>query len=698
MKHTQVHQPRGTGASSLRTAFALLVAFCILGLSAQAQVLYGSLTGNVTDPQGAAVAGAQVEARNVNTGAVQQATTDSSGIYRFVAVQPGTYTITISNQGFAKQVFENVSVVVNAVRRVDAALVLAKANETVTVTAEIPLLQTDKADVHSDLSARQIENLSLSSSQGRNFQSLYKIIPGSGLPTEANSPSGNPQRAISVSTGGQSIQTNSTRIDGAADQYPWLPQNIAYVPPADAIETVNITTNSFDAELGAAGGTAVNVQIKSGTNQFHGSAADYYNDAIFNAKNFFFVPTFTNPVTGVTGPNQKPKNVNNEFSGTIGGPIIKDKLFIFGDYQRTTQRTIATSNQTVFGGSNAALGDFYQNVRSGNFSGLIPPGTDCNNPPAGQNPASGCIFDPATGNPDGTGRTQFPNNTIPADRLDQAAVAFLNRIPIPNVPVTAMNKTGNYFAKLPAAYTRNGFDVKVNYVPSSKATTFGRYSLSQSLISDPPVLSDPAHLTDPNFGAGGGAINGASAGQSSGRVQSVGLGATYSFSPNVLADWNFGFTRQRLNALNFDLAKNVGSDELGILGTNGPDLLQGGIPAFLFSGGYSTMGNSDTGSPFLFRDNQWVTNGNLSWNRGKHALRFGVEMNRAGIKHFQPQGGSFGTARGSFRFTGEMTQRPPINTTTGLQDPTKTASVNLQNALADFLVCREAHILGLPAL
>ncbi|HEX4488582.1 MAG TPA: TonB-dependent receptor [Terriglobales bacterium] len=678
MEHAQL--PAAAQTKSIRVVPPVLFVLFTLILflsprAAQAQVLYGSMTGNVTDSSGAAIAGAKVEALDVSTGVTREEKTDNDGTYRFNALQPGVYKVTISAPTFASAITERVDVVVNNLRRLDARLKVASQAQDVTVTAEPPLLQTDKADVHTNLSAKQIEDLPIGSSQGRNFQSLYKLVPGSGLPTEANSPAGNPQRSISVSTNGQSIQTNSTRIDGAADQYPWLPQNVAYIPPADAIETVNITSNAFDAEQGQAGGTAVNVQIKSGTNQLHGSGHEYYNDAALNAKNFFFNPLFTNPLTGVTGPRAKPKNVNNQFGGTIGGPIKKDKLFFFGDYERTTQRAIASSNQTVFGSSNSSLPDYYKKLESGDFSGFVD-----------KNGAPIHFYDPATGHADGTGRSIISCNgvqdVICANRMDPAAVAFLKRVPAPNVPETSPNQTSNYFALLPTQYTRDTFDTKINYNPTNKSTVFGRYSFSQSAINDPPVLSDPAHIQDASYGAGGGAINGGSAGIGGGRIQSIGLGATYAFTPNLLADWNLGFTRQRLNAYNFDLSQNVGLSELGIPGTNGPDPLQGGIPAFLFSGGYSTMGNSDTGSPFLFRDNQWVTNGNLSWNHGKHALRFGVEADRAGINHFQPQGGSFGTARGSFRFTGAMTANPG--------SASQAFSAQLQNGLADFL-------LGLPA-
>jgi hypothetical protein len=679
-KQTPVGELSGLHKGGARLIISCCVVFmlvCLSAISGQAQVLYGSLTGTVTDSSGAAVAGAKVEALNTGTGITRTATTNDAGNYAFQALQAGNYKVTISSGRFSAQVTDNVPVVVNNTHRIDAQLKVAGSQQDVTVTAEAPVLQTDKADVHTDLSSTQISSLPIMGSQGRNFQSLYKLIPGSGLPTEANSPAGNPNRSISVSTNGQSIQTNNTKIDGAADAYPWLPQNVAYIPPADAIETVNISTNSFDAEQGAAGSTAVNVQVKSGTNQLHGSAHEFHNDNKLNAKNYFFAPTKIDPLTGATVPNNLPKNINNQFGGTIGGPIKKDKLFFFGDYERTTQRAVASSSQTVFGSSNPTLGDYYQRVRAGDFSGAGMP----------------IIYDPLTGTVDGTGRTQIVGTCLDGvtrpncfgNRLDPAAKAFMARIPIPNVPKSAINQTSNYFALLPTTYTRDTFDVKVNYIPTSKSTVFARYSYSGSSIFDPPVLSDPANLTDPTLGAGGGAIGGGSAGTAGGRIQSVGLGATYTITPSMLVDWNFGYTRQRLNAFNTDISQNTGT-QLGIPGSNGQGVsgdtaLYGGIPAFAFGTGYSTLGNSDTGSPFLFRDNQWVTNGNLSWTRGKHNLRFGVEMNRAGINHFQPQGGSFGTARGSFSFSGAMTANPA---TVGAP-----LSVNLQNTLADFL-------LGLP--
>jgi hypothetical protein len=215
-----------------------VLAFCALALvlacssAVGAQVLYGSLTGTVTDASGAAVAGAKVTAVADQTGITKSSVTDESGIYRLTALVPGTYKVTISANGFSPQETPGVLVRVNEIARVDAALKVESASQTVTVTTEAPLMQTDKADVHTDITSHQIENLPIMGSQGANFQELLRTIPGAGLTAETNSLAGNPQRAINTNVNGLSNQGINTRIDGAQDGYPWLPANVAYVPPA----------------------------------------------------------------------------------------------------------------------------------------------------------------------------------------------------------------------------------------------------------------------------------------------------------------------------------------------------------------------------------------------------------------------------------------------------------------------------------
>ena len=608
----------------------LLLIVGMFEIPSSAQVLYGSLTGNVTDPNGAAVAGAQVEGRNVNTGTAQQATTDSNGIYRFVTLLPGTYTITITAPGFAKQENQNILVIVNTVRRVDVSLTLAKVNESVTVTTEAPILQTDKADVHTDLSAKQLESMPDAGSQGRNFQSLLRIIPGVGLTAETNSLAGNPQRAINANVNGQSNQTINTRIDGAQDAYAWLPANVAYVPPADAIETVNVVTNAFDAEQGMAGGAAVNVQIKSGTNQFHGSAHWFHTDQNFAARNYF--------QTDITRFAKKNRNNQNQFGGTLGGPILKDRLFFFADYERTTQRGKAGPQTQTLPTLAMAQGDF-RNL-----------------------PGNPIIYDPATGDATGAGKQQISCdgvlNVICPDRFDPAAVTMIGLLQ-PKLDDVFTTDTGlnNFVGSGTALFNRNTADFKINYVPSQKSMVFGRYSFSKTYVFDPPLLGE----------AVGNATGGGQLGDAPGKIQSVGLGATYAFTPSLLLDWNFGFTRLRLGST-FDLGSPRGLDELHIPGTNGEGAPGGdsgmynGFPGFQIGTnpglqsmvGFS-MGNAQPANPFLFRDNQAVSGANLSWIRGKHALRGGIEWNHGQINHFQPQGGTFQQPRGALQFNGNIT-------------------------------------------
>jgi hypothetical protein len=184
-------------------------------------VLYG-YTGRVTDSTGAVLASARVETVNVNTGVVSQATTDTSGGYRFVALLPGVYRVSISAPGFKTMTTDGVRVAANAVARVDTQMEIAKTSETVMVTAESQLLQTDRSDVHSDLNATQTQSFPAISSEGKTFQALYRIIPGASLPGENNSAAGNPQRAMTTNVNGQSNQGSNTRIDGVQDAYPWL--------------------------------------------------------------------------------------------------------------------------------------------------------------------------------------------------------------------------------------------------------------------------------------------------------------------------------------------------------------------------------------------------------------------------------------------------------------------------------------------
>jgi hypothetical protein len=616
---------------SRRRVSAALVAIVALGwvlpVGVFAQVLYGTLTGNVTDQNEAGVAGAAVTAENVETGLTKETTTSDSGVYVFSDLQAGVYTVKVAAPSFKSYAIEGVRIDANTARRVDAELQASGVSETVVVTDEAAIpLQTDRADVNVVQTRRQVTYLPLAGSTGRNYQSLMQLVPGSVLAGEQNSAAGSPQRSISFNVNGVSRLQNNTRLDGASITYPWLPTNTAYVPPAEAIETVNIVTNSFDAEQGLAGGAAINVIIKSGTNEFHGTGWWYHTNSRLRARNYF-----------QTTP-QNPKNLLNQFGGNVGGPILENKLFFFFDWERTTQRLTSPIRQYSLP---------TEALRNGDFSGT-----------------GVTIYDPAS-NPNPALRTPFPGNRIPLERFDPAAIELLNRLPSTNGP----GFVNNFVASGVSTFDRDNVDLKVNYAPGEKLSVFGRYSISPTDIFDPPSLGE----------AGGDALNGGQLGNAPGRIQVAGGGLMYAFSPSLIVDANVGYTRQRLGAENIDIDTNFGLEVLGIPGTNGPDRLQGGIPSFQINN-WANLGNANTGNPFLFRDNQYVGTANVSWLRGSHSFRFGFEFQNQQLNHFQPQGGTFQTTRGTFQFNGNSTR---------LQNGPTPADIRF-NSWADFL-------LGLPS-
>jgi len=579
-----------------------------------AQVLYGALTGNVTDPASAAVPGVHVAATNQETNVKSETNADERGVYRFTNLQPGSYKVTVTAPSFRSYSETNVPVQPNEIRRVDVQLQIAQSTESVEVSAEAVVLQTDKADIHSEVTSQEVQELPYNGGEGKNFQSLLLLLPGATTTPgsgEANSEAGNPQRAITVYMNGVSSQANNTRLDGTPISYPWLPVNVAYVPPGEAIQVVNVSTNAFDAEQGAAGGAAVNVTIKSGTNQLHGSVFERNTNNDFAAVNNYFVH-----------PGRLSKNIFNQYGFSLGGPIWipkvvhgTDKLFFFLDYQGTKRRQFAaTPNKTL---PTAAM-------RTGDFSAV-----------------STVIYDPLTGNPDGSGRTPFAGNILPADRIAPAAAKMASLLPALTRPNSYFN---NYDAYGGTQYNRSNWDFKVNYNPTTNAMVWGRYSLSPMDILAPLDLGP----------AGGDAFNGGNAGHAGGRVQVVASGFTYALSPTMVLDGNAGYTRQNIGA-NGDVQDGpFGTDVLHIPGTNGVGANYAGIPAF-FVTGIANLGNPGTGSPFQFRDNQYLSAINLSKQKGPHNLRFGFEYDKYALNHFQPQGGVFQTPRGSFQFDGTLT-------------------------------------------
>ncbi|HEY1214102.1 MAG TPA: carboxypeptidase-like regulatory domain-containing protein, partial [Bryobacteraceae bacterium] len=475
------------------------------------------MSGTVTDPSGASVKDASITIVNTQTGVTTTAQSNESGIYSVNTLQPGTYTVNIQVSGFQPLRVVGVLVAANTEQRLDRQLLMASTSEEIVVSTAPPPLQTERADVNYEITPEMVEDLPTTSTTGRNFQSLYQLVPGATPPTEQNSASGNPQRSQATNVNGAPNIANSTRIDGAINSYPWVPYVIAYVPPQEAISSVNFSTNSFTAEQGLAGGAAINVIIKSGTNQFHGTLFEYNQNTPYNAKPWNYSAATV------------PKNMFNEFGGSIGGPILHNKLFFFADVDRFTQRKTLTGYFTVLDKTSALAG--------GDFSSV-----------------NATIYDPATGTPDGSGRKAFAGNKIPVSPVAQQLIALL---PAPNVPQNG--NSNNYFATTTYSFDRYHTDFKVNYNPSQKTTVFARYSLSPATINDPQI-----------FGAAGGpTADGGQPGLANSRIQNVGIGITYAFSSHFYVDANMGYTRQFIRYAPSDLGVNFGSDVLKIPGTNG---------------------------------------------------------------------------------------------------------------------------------
>jgi hypothetical protein len=630
---------------------------------AQAQVLYGSIVGNVKDATGAVVPRAIVTITNKGTNLTRDAITDESGAYSLTDLPTGTYTLKISQPGF--KTFEQTEVVVslNTVSRVDITLQVGEVSETVTITGEAALLQTETSEVHADLVANQLENLPVP--LGRNYQQIYRALPGFTPPVNSHSIPTNPARSLEFNVNGTSDNQNNTRVDGVSTYNVLLPHVVSYIPTLESLQEVNIVTNSFDAEQGLAGGAAINLQSKSGTNQMHGSLFEYHSNNHLKA----WPDQIDSPELN-TG--NKPKLVYNQFGGTAGGAIKKNKLFYFASYEGTFDRRAVQRRVTV---PSVAM-------KKGDFSASDTP-----------------IYDPLTGNPDGTGRTQFsvspgdPNyalcdtatnpqclNILPAARMDSIAGKLAALIPDPNLPGTR----NNYFAAGPFAFNRHQVDTKINYNATPKLNLVGTFGVLHYRTNVPTVFGDELV---------GRPIGGSSnPGHGHGETYRFTVMGTYTFTPSVVLDAHFGWARQGTASEQPGLGKNIGTDVLGIPGTNGPRAFESGWPEFEFNGAddFATLGVDSNFMPYYRHDPQYQYAANLSWIKGKHNLRFGTDLYHMAVNEAQAEFlfGAYG-AQGGFNFERGPTLRCEEGAPGG--GCNQTSDDSRSNSFASFM-------LGLPTV
>jgi hypothetical protein len=594
-----------SGFRSIVRAFTTLLTVAGLSLvsvPAHAQILYGSIVGVVKDAQGAAVPGATVTVVNKDTNLTRDAVTNGEGGYNVTNVLPGPYDVKIALPGFKEAVRTNVPVTIGQIARVDMTLEVGTLSESITVASEAQLLQTDKADVHTELKSSEITSMPLN--RFRNYQALMSLVPGTTPMAFGNAETDTPARSLATNVNGQVNTNNTTRTDGATNMNIWLPNHNMYISPAETVDTVNISTSSFDAEQGNAGGAAVTVITKSGTNQFRGSAFEFYGSDKLNATPKYF--------SSGDVPKKLPVTANT-YGGTIGGPIKKDKLFFFGSLEgfRRDQSLF-----TFFSVPDARLraGDFSQAL---NADGSLQQ-----------------IYDPATGTGNGFSRTQFANNQIPTGRLNPIALKVLNLFPLPNNPGTSVGGfTNNYKRQEDRTFARDNWDAKMNWNRTSAHQIWGKFSYMNATVDDLTNYLGP----DPKASGDGGFT----------KVYQATAGQTWTLKPTLLMDMTFGFGRQDQHVYGPDFqAGNFGLDVLGIPGTNdqgnsnfGFRDRYAGYPQFNFTT-FSAVGNRDGWNPIYRDERTYSLATNLTKMMGRHDLRAGYLKNFFFLNHWQPETGN----------------------------------------------------------
>ena len=605
----------------------VLTGILLLGSSPRltGQAVNATLLGTVTDSSGAVVTGARVTITDMNTALERTAKSNNSGNYEFANLPQGRYEVVAEHAGFKKAERAGIDVLVNSDVRIDFVLQPGSATETIVVNAESPILQTDRADTGRKIEERQVEELPLTFN--RNFQGLLNLVPGTTRAHREHSSFFNAQDSLRTEVNGQSGLANNLQFEGVDDnERTGLLQ--VYIPPIEAIQTVDVTTSNYDAELGRADGAVTNVILKSGANAFHGAAYE-----INRIGDLAAVPYFQN--TAVT---PKASSVYNYFGGNIGGPIIKNKTFFFADILRVDDH-----QGQFFQGTVAP-----QAFRNGDFTGTTTP-----------------IYDPLTGNPDGTGRMQISCttacpinpatgvpyaagtlNTIDTTRIDAVARAILAKVPLPNVP-GGLTSSNNFEGTTKFAKDSTSFDVRIDHNASQNSRITGRFSFQNQNLSQAPI-----------YGQVGGPSNGNFSGTGTQRIWNTAANFDHLFSSRLLTEVRVGVNHYRNVANNTDRGATVVS-ELGvdIPGANLGDLNSSGMPCINVPGvagsgngcllGYSGSLPWVRGETNIDAVNIWTL------SHGNHTFKWGVDVRRVrdDLSQWQSQ-----NPRGIFNFMDSVTQ------------------------------------------
>jgi len=616
------------------------------------QAVYGSVFGTVTDPSGAAVANAKVTVTSATKGTSFGTTTNADGNYSVTHLIPDTYNVRAEAPGFKAFEATDIPVSADAAARVDGQFQVGGSSETVEVTSEAPQLKTDRADVATTFNEKYVEDVPI---LNRNFTTLQLLAPGSQkIVGWSHAATENPQGSQQIFTQGQHFSGTAYELDGTDNQDPIL-GIIVVNPNLDAVTEAKVALQNYDAEFGKAVSSVVTAQTKSGSNDLHGSGFWFRRSDAQQARD-----PFTQFAKDPFTHRFIPRSRWQQFGGTLGGPIIKDKLFFFGDYQGTRQTngvsgTFTVPTSTVVSSCNPAT----------NASSATPLFCDLSQYLTAGITGGGQVFDPATGDPNtGAGRTAFAGNLIPINRISPAAAAILAAFPAPGSGTVLNNLIGSGSGP----FSQNSFDTRIDYAESSTLNVFGRFSLDYFSLSGKGLL-----------GAVGGPGNGllGLAGSSITHNYSLASGFTKTISSSLLTDFRFGYFKYNPQTQKPDGGTPMTT--FGIPGANTSDAKTAGLGAFLLggdpiSGENGAPANSSQGlvissfgdglgvarcnCPLTESEQQFQFVNNWTKMKGNHQIKFGADIryamnlripsdnNRTGEYNFSPEATSNAGAGG----------------------------------------------------
>jgi len=572
-----------------------VILMALTSSDANAQAVYGTILGTVTDSTGATVPNAKVVITDLGRDVSNTVQSNDSGNYmqRFLIV--GRYRVRIEAPGFKAYVQDNIAVSVDTEIRVDAKLEVGEVNQTVEVTAEAGIMKTERSDVSSTYSERTVNELPVLNRRFTNFQLMTPGVVA--WPTSLTAASAeNPQGSYRMLVNGQSFAGTSHLLDGT-DNHDAVLGWIVINPTLESVTEAKITTANYDAEFGVASAGVVSAQTKSGTNQLHGSVFEFLRNDKLIARNPF---TQSRPIPNSNG-RLIPLTQWNQFGASIGGAVVKNKLFYFGDYQGTRRNT--------GGGTLLRVPSLAE--RTGDMSAT------------GVN-----VFDPASGAAPAA-RTPFAGNIIPASRLSPQTQALLRMIPGPNT--TAALDQPNFSSSGGVRFNDNAFNVRVDHYTTEKLHTFGRYSIQDFGMVAPGSFGLVAG--GPGLDASG--STNAYAGASDSQNHSVAGGFDYNMRPNLLTDFRFGFMRYNV----FGQPNGIGTapaKDAGIPGLNVDDKFNSGMPAFFINGygnnlfrfGYA-LGVNGCNCPLIQDEKQYQFVNNWTKIQGSHTIKFGADLRHA---------------------------------------------------------------------